>query len=55
LTAEVRSSDTTVDAGEGEHAAGRLGWQLDSELGEDVGSRWAELELSFTVSAFKRT
>jgi len=55
LTAEVWSSDTTVDAGEGERAAGRLGGQLDSELGKGTGGRWAELEFPFAVSGFKRS
>jgi hypothetical protein len=55
LAAEVWSSDARVHAGEGERAAGRLGRQLDSELGEGAGSRWAEFEFSFAVSGFKRS
>ena len=55
LTAEVWSSDAAVHAGKGERAAGRLGGQLDSELGKDAGSFWAELEFSVAVSGFKRS
>jgi hypothetical protein len=55
LTSEVWSSDARVHAGERERAAGRLGGQLDSELGKPAGGFWAELEFSFAVSGFKRS
>jgi hypothetical protein len=55
LGAEVWSSDARVLAGEGERAAGRLGGQLDSELGRAADGFWAELELPFAVSGFKRS
>jgi hypothetical protein len=55
LAAEVWSSDARVHAGEGEHAAGGLGGQLDSELGKAAGGFWAELEFPFAVSGFKRS
>jgi hypothetical protein len=55
LTAEVWSSDARVHAGEGKHAAGWLGGQLDSELCKAAGGFWAELEFPFAVSGFKRS
>ncbi|OAI40544.1 hypothetical protein AYO39_01215 [Actinobacteria bacterium SCGC AG-212-D09] len=47
--------DARVHAGEGERAAGRLGGQLDSELGRAADGFWAELELPVAVSGFKRS
>ena len=55
LTSEVWSSDARVHAGEGEHAAGGLGRQLDSEFGKPAGGFWAELEFPFAVSGLKRS
>src|SRR5580700_11135069 len=53
LTAEVRSSDETVHAREGERAAGRPGGQVDSKLGKAAGGFWAELEFPLPVSGLK--